>query len=84
MTTVLAWRNEGLVVNACCPGFVDTEMGRIIGHPPKSPKDAAKIPIRLAFGNGNGNGVTGRFWAKEDNASTGEGEVQGENRVVKL
>ena len=48
-------------------------MGRMIGKPPKSPKDAAKIPLRLAFGDVDA--VTGKFWANEDNASPDEGGV---------
>lgn len=71
---ILARETPGLVINSCCPGWVNTEMGSMVGAPPKRPEDAAKIPIHLGFGN-NG-GVTGRYWANDDPASTEEGKVQ--------
>ncbi|KAI4255240.1 MAG: hypothetical protein LQ352_002684 [Teloschistes flavicans] len=37
MTAVLARENPGLTINACCPGWVDTDMGNIVGRPPKTP-----------------------------------------------
>ncbi|KAL9592303.1 MAG: hypothetical protein Q9179_006853 [Wetmoreana sp. 5 TL-2023] len=37
MTAVLARANPGLTINACCPGWVDTDMGNMLGRPPKTP-----------------------------------------------
>ncbi|KAL8806522.1 MAG: hypothetical protein Q9182_001305 [Xanthomendoza sp. 2 TL-2023] len=37
MTAVLARENPGLIINACCPGWVDTDMGALMGRPPKTP-----------------------------------------------
>ena len=43
ITAILARENPGLVINACCPGWVDTDMGGIMGKPPKEP---SKDPLR--------------------------------------
>lgn len=52
-------KNGGKVsVNACCPGFVNTEMTR--GHGVLSPDEGAKTPVLLALGDLNG--VSGKFW----------------------
>ena len=38
LTAVLARENPGLIINACCPGWVSTDMGKMVGsQPPKSP-----------------------------------------------
>ncbi|KAL8699826.1 MAG: hypothetical protein Q9224_001244 [Gallowayella concinna] len=37
MTAILARENPGLIINACCPGWVDTDMGALMGRPPKTP-----------------------------------------------
>lgn len=37
LTAVLARENKGVVVNACCPGWVDTDMGGLVGRAPKTP-----------------------------------------------
>lgn len=74
LTAILARENPGLVINCCCPGWVDTDMGSIAGsRPPKSPGDGAKIPIRLGFGDIGG--VTGRYWGNPSVADTGDGQV---------
>lgn len=36
MTAVLAREHPGLTINACCPGWVDTDMGNLLGRPPKT------------------------------------------------
>ena len=73
MTAVLARENPGLVINACCPGWVDTDMGRLVGSPSKAPEDGAKIPLRLAFKDIGG--VTGRYWGNPSVHDTDEGRV---------
>ncbi|GAB7349820.1 hypothetical protein MBLNU459_g0528t2 [Dothideomycetes sp. NU459] len=74
LTSLLARENPGLVINACCPGWVDTDMGGIMGKPPKTAADGARIPVRLGFGDVDG--VTGRYWANDSIASTDSGRVQ--------
>ena len=38
MTATLARDNPGLVINSCCPGWVATDMGKMINStPPKNP-----------------------------------------------
>lgn len=74
LTGILARENPGLIVNCCCPGWVDTDMGSIAGsRPPKSPEDGAKIPIRLGFKDIGG--VTGRYWSNPSVADTGSGQT---------
>ncbi|KAL9604038.1 MAG: hypothetical protein Q9219_000800 [cf. Caloplaca sp. 3 TL-2023] len=36
LTAVLARENPGLIINACCPGWVDSDMGNLMGRPPKT------------------------------------------------
>ncbi|CAO1597829.1 hypothetical protein XANCAGTX0491_001623 [Xanthoria calcicola] len=74
MTAVLARETPGLTINACCPGWVDTDMGNLLGRPPKTPADGAAIPIRLGFKDiGN---VTGRYWGNPSVRDKGDGQVQ--------
>ncbi|KAL8709568.1 MAG: hypothetical protein Q9220_005660 [cf. Caloplaca sp. 1 TL-2023] len=44
MTAVLARDNPGLTINACCPGWVDTDMGSLMGRPPKTPGMRLSLP----------------------------------------
>lgn len=38
MTAILARENQGLIINSCCPGWVATDMGKMINsRPPKNP-----------------------------------------------
>ena len=38
LTAVLARMNPGVSINSCCPGWVSTDMGRMVGpHPAKAP-----------------------------------------------
>ena len=45
VTIILARENPHLLINACCPGWVDTEMGNIAGSKP--PKTAGRVLIIL-------------------------------------
>ncbi|KAI9818853.1 MAG: hypothetical protein M1827_007674 [Pycnora praestabilis] len=73
-TAVLARENHGLIINACCPGWVSTDMGKMVGsRPPKSTADGAKIPIHLGFKDIGG--VSGRYWANPSISDTGDGQV---------
>ena len=74
LTAILARENPGLVINCCCPGWVNTDMGSLGGsRPPKSPEDGAKIPIRLGFKDIGR--VTGRYLGNPSVADTGDGQV---------
>ncbi|KAF1344460.1 hypothetical protein BDV97DRAFT_54145 [Delphinella strobiligena] len=74
LTAILARESKDKVLsNACCPGWVDTDMGGILGKPPKAPSDGAKIPVRLAFGDIGA--TTGRYWANPGISDTGDGQV---------
>lgn len=44
LTLVLARENEGVAVNCCCPGWVDSDMGKLVGRPPKTLEEGARIP----------------------------------------
>jgi carbonyl reductase 1 len=73
-TFILARENPDVLINACCPGWVSTDMGRLIGRPPKKPEDGAKIPVRLAIGDVGD--VSGAYWANSSIRGKGDGEVQ--------
>ena len=55
------WGGRGVLVNACCPGFVNTDMTR--GRGPKSVDEGARTPVMLALGDLGGK--TGEFWENE-------------------
>ena len=77
MTATLAreYSEKGLVINSCCPGWVATDMGKMIASaPPKDPEDGARIPIRLGFGDIEG--VTGRYWGNDSISEKKDGKVQ--------
>ncbi|KAL1599897.1 hypothetical protein SLS60_007702 [Paraconiothyrium brasiliense] len=74
-TAILARENAGrVIVNCCCPGWVNTDMGNQVGKPPKTPEEGARIPVRLAIGDLGE--VSGRYWANDSVRGTGEGKVQ--------
>lgn len=49
---------SGVLLNACCPGYVDTDMTKHRGK--KTPDQGAQLPVRLALGDVGG--VGGEFW----------------------
>ena len=49
---------EKVLINACCPGFVNTDMTR--GQGVLTPDEGAKMPVLLALGDLGG--TTGGFW----------------------
>ncbi|PNS18680.1 hypothetical protein CAC42_5219 [Sphaceloma murrayae] len=76
LTAVLARENakKGVVANCCCPGWVDTDMGNIVGKPSKTPEEGSRIPVRLAIGDIEG--VTGGYWGNDGVSDRGDGKVQ--------
>lgn len=78
LTSILARDNPNILINSCCPGWIATDMGHLVGsghvRPPKTPEEGARIPVRLALEDLRG--VTGRYWANGSVRSRGAGEVQ--------
>lgn len=56
-----AERGRGVLVNACCPGYVKTDMTR--GGGVKSVDEGARTPVLLALGEFGGG--SGGFWQGE-------------------
>ena len=54
-------REEGIKVNACSPGFVNSALSRFMGT--KSPEDGARIIVKLA--NDGPDGPTGGFFTDD-------------------
>lgn len=65
ITKVVAMKEEkegrGVLINACCPGYVKTDMAR--GGGVKTPDEGAQTPVMLALQDIDGK--TGRFWQSE-------------------
>lgn len=53
-----AKRGRGVLVNACCPGYVNTDMTK--GNGTKTTDEGAKTPVMLALHDIGGK--TGEFW----------------------
>jgi carbonyl reductase 1 len=64
-TKVIAMEEEmsgkGVLINACCPGYVNTDMSK--GKGTKTVDEGAKTPVLLALGEIRGK--TGGFWQSE-------------------
>jgi carbonyl reductase 1 len=54
-------KGSKLLVNACCPGYVNTDMTK--GNGTKSPDEGAQTPVMLALADIKGS--TGEFWQNE-------------------
>ncbi|KAG9569687.1 NAD(P)-binding protein, partial [Aureobasidium melanogenum] len=54
-------KGRGVLVNACCPGYVNTDMTK--GNGVKTPDEGAKTPVMLALGDIGG--TSGGFWQTE-------------------
>ena len=75
MTAIFARQNPDLLISACCPGWVETEMGRQVGNsPPKTPEEGARIPVKLAFDDIGG--VSGKYWANPSVSGRGSDEMR--------
>ena len=53
-------KDRGVLVNACCPGYVKTDMTR--GGGAKTPDQGAQTPVMLAMGDVR---QSGGFWQSE-------------------
>ena len=89
LTIVLARQHPDVLVNCCCPGWCDTDMGNTAkGKPPKTSDQGARIPTRLAIGDlgpdGNDDGglgkesekVSGLFYENDTIIQTGWGKAK--------
>jgi len=54
-------KGRGVLLNACCPGYVKTDMTR--GGGAKTPDEGAQTPVMLALGDIQGK--NGEFWQSE-------------------
>lgn len=54
-------RGNSILINACCPGFVNTGMS--LGEGTKTPDEGAQTPVMLAIQDIKGQ--TGEFWQNE-------------------
>lgn len=52
---------NGVLINACCPGYVNTDMTK--GNGTKTPDEGAQTPVMLALQDIQGK--TGSFWQSE-------------------
>ena len=57
-----AGRETNVLINSCCPGFVNTDMTR--GYGVKTIDEGAKTPVLLALGDVKGS--LGEFWRDEN------------------
>lgn len=73
-TAVLAAQHPKVTINSCCPGWIKSDMGNLMGRPPKTPAEGAKIPVRLALEDLSG--ITGRYWGNGSVYDTGSGDVR--------
>ncbi|KAH7081119.1 hypothetical protein BKA63DRAFT_503179 [Paraphoma chrysanthemicola] len=88
LTVVLAKRHADVLVNCCCPGWVDSDMGNQIGRPPKTLEEGARIPVRLAIGDLGSKGdedgalgqstekISGRYFGNDGVSDRGWGRAQ--------
>jgi carbonyl reductase 1 len=54
-------KGGSVLINACCPGYVNTDMSKHNGV--LTPDQGAMTPVKLALGDIGGS--TGEFWEKE-------------------
>jgi carbonyl reductase 1 len=89
MTVVLATEHPDVLINCCCPGWVNTDMGHQIGKPPKTLEEGARIPARLAIGElgnaGDQDGglgkdtekISGKYFGNDGVTERGWGKARG-------
>ncbi|KAF2029109.1 NAD(P)-binding protein [Setomelanomma holmii] len=88
LTVVLAKQSPDVMINCCCPGWVDSDMGNQIGRPPKTLEEGARIPVRLAIGDLGPSGdcdgalgqgtekISGRYFGNDGVSDRGWGKVR--------
>ncbi|KAI9704001.1 MAG: hypothetical protein M1820_005622 [Bogoriella megaspora] len=53
---------EGVLINSCCPGYVNTDMTK--GRGAKTPDQGAQMPVMLALKDLGG--ISGEFWEHQE------------------
>ena len=48
-TAILARNHPDVTMNSCCPGWVNTDMGRLVGSPTKSPSKSEIASAHCIF-----------------------------------
>lgn len=92
LTVALAKKYPDCLINCCCPGWVNTDMGHQIGSPPKTLEEGARIPLRLALGElgskGDADGsvtseslqgsekISGKYFGNDSVSGRGWGRVR--------
>lgn len=59
LTKILARKYPSILINACCPGYCDTDMSSHMG--PRPPSEGAQTPVHLALLDESKTN-TGEFW----------------------
>lgn len=70
---IVAMKNADILVNFCCPGWCDSDMGRLVGRPGKTNAEGAKVPLKLAIDDIGG--VSGKYWENGSVHDKGSGRV---------
>jgi carbonyl reductase 1 len=89
LTVVLSREHPNVLINCCCPGWVNTDMGNLApGKPPKTPEEGARTAVRCAIGDlgsaGNADGglgkegesLSGRFYENDNVIVPGWGNAK--------
>jgi carbonyl reductase 1 len=71
LTVVLAKQYPEVMINSCCPGWVNTDMGKMGGAtPPKTPEEGARTAVRCAIGDlGTGGDEDGGLGKESERVS---------------
>jgi carbonyl reductase 1 len=89
LTVLLSNQHPNVLINSCCPGWVNTDMGRQAqGTPPKTPEEGAQTAVRCAIGDlgpaGDADGglgkeserLSGRFYENDNIMVPGWGKAK--------
>jgi carbonyl reductase 1 len=89
LTAVLAKQHPNVLINSCCPGWVNTDMGKQgQGTPPKTPEEGARTAVRCAIGDlgpsgdedgglgKEGERLSGRFYENDNIMVPGWGRAK--------
>lgn len=69
---ILASQHKHLNINACCPGWCSSDMGKLIGRPSKTSAEGARVPLNLAFGQIGD--ISGEYWENPSVSDKGHGQ----------
>jgi len=72
-TQIMASEHRSVLINSCCPGWCDSDMGGLIGKPTKTTAEGAKIPLKLAFSDIHH--ISGSYWENMTISDEGDGNT---------